>query len=73
LHLAAIRHEYTLLDLSELDWYIERGTISYRYSTIIYDLGILKYGFFTSAAAFLLAVVTRNAFKVRDVPIGRKQ
>ena len=64
--IAVLRHEYTLLDLSELDWYIERGTISYSYSTFVFDLGLIKYGLFAAAAVFMTAVVARNAVTVVD-------
>ena len=66
--IAAVRNEYTLLDLSELDWYIERGTIAYNYSTAVYDFGLVIYALFPAAALFMAAAVTRNSVTVQDIP-----
>ena len=66
LGIAAIRHEYTLLDLTVLDRYIELGSITYRYSTIVFDLGLMGYSLFLAATLFMAAAVARNAFTVRE-------
>jgi len=62
----AIRHEYVLLDLSVLNRYIERGSISYRSSTMVFDFGIAGYALFFASSVFVAASVARNAFAVND-------
>jgi hypothetical protein len=56
-----MRHEYLALDLSVLDRYIERGTISYRASTTVFDLGFAAYGAFAAASLFFALCVFRGA------------
>jgi len=68
--IAAIRHEYTLLDLTALDRYIELGSITYEYSTIVFDLGLIGYVLFSVAALFMAATVARNAFMVQESTEG---
>ena len=63
---AAMRQSYTMLDLSSLDRYIELGSISYQYSTLTFDLGIIVYGMFALAAMFMAITVVRNAVTVRE-------
>jgi hypothetical protein len=64
LNLLAVRQEYVLLDLTVLDRYIEFGSITYSYSTVVFDLGFVGYVLFSVSALFVVAVVARNAFKV---------
>jgi hypothetical protein len=64
--LAEARRAYTALDLSSLDRYIERGAIQYQSSTLTYDMGLGGYALLLLSSLFMAAVVTRNAFIVRE-------
>jgi hypothetical protein len=55
------RLEYAALDLSSLDRYIERGTITYTASAFTYSLGMALYFLCAFAALFLLVTVLVNA------------
>jgi hypothetical protein len=67
LRLLAARQEYTGLDLSSLNRYIERGAIQYHYSTFTYDIGMGIYGLFFCSLVFMIVSVMRNSFTVRAV------
>jgi hypothetical protein len=62
--LIRIKAWYTGLDFSSLDRYIERGTITYTFSTITYDTGIVLCVVFFTTALFLAGIVIRNAVTV---------
>jgi hypothetical protein len=62
--IAAAREQYASLDLSSLNRYIERGAITYRYSTFTYDLGIGAYALFLLSCLFMSVTVICNAFIV---------
>ncbi|MDR2701675.1 MAG: hypothetical protein LBB72_04520 [Spirochaetaceae bacterium] len=64
--LAAAREEYSALDLSSLNRYIERGAIKYRYSTLVYDMGLAGYGMLICSSLFLAITVICNAFTAKD-------
>ncbi|GHT72146.1 hypothetical protein FACS1894110_26490 [Spirochaetia bacterium] len=66
LELAAIRVTYRALDLSSLDRYIERGTITYTPSTLTFDLGLALCVLFLCASLFLIINVFYNAFNVKE-------
>jgi len=66
--LAEARRNYAALDLSSLNRYIERGAIKYRYSTLVFDLGLAGYILFMGSSLFMAASVIRNAFSVREMP-----
>ena len=71
--LAQARYDYTALDLSSLDRYIERGAITYNYSTLIYDLGLGGYALFLLSSLFMAITVTLNAFKVHKTVVNEKE
>jgi len=60
------RLEYSALDLSSLNRYIERGTIKYQYSTLTYDLGLAGYILFLLTSIFTSFFVIRNALKRKN-------
>ncbi|MDR2542568.1 MAG: hypothetical protein LBC80_03860 [Treponema sp.] len=64
IELMEARQQYTVLDLSPLNRYIERETIRYRYSTTIFDFGLVVYTLMFFSSLFMAATVTRNAIKV---------
>jgi len=64
------RETYSGLDLNSLNRYIERGAISYQYSTLTYDLGLGGYLLFLLSSLFMAITVTRNAFAVRITEEG---
>jgi hypothetical protein len=55
------RLRYSVLDLSSLDIYIERGTISYTSSALTYNMGMALYALFICVIVFLLVAVFSNA------------
>ena len=74
LQIAGNRQNYRMLDLSALDRFIELGTIRYRESTIVFDLGIAGYALFFLAALFMAIAVARNAFSVTEqLPVPEKK
>ena len=62
--LMQLKAKYASLDLTSLNRYIERGTISYEYSTLTFDLGIIMFAVLALTAVGLAAVVFRNAVTV---------
>jgi len=65
----AMRQGYALLDLSVLDVYVELGSIAYRESTIVFELGIIGHTLFALSALFMAATVTGNAVSVKEVSV----
>jgi hypothetical protein len=61
-----VRGKYSALDFSSLNRYIERGTITYRYSTLTYDLGLGIYLLFFCFSLFMAVTIIRNAFTVMN-------
>jgi hypothetical protein len=56
-----IRGKYSALNLSSLNRYIERGTITYKFSTLTYDLGLVLQGLFLLVSLLWLIAVFYNA------------
>jgi hypothetical protein len=65
-----LKAAYTELDLSALDRYIQRGTISYTASTTVYTIGIVLSTAFAVVALFIAVTVAKNAFTVKEVQEG---
>jgi hypothetical protein len=65
-----LKAAYTELDLSALDRYIQRGTISYTPSTTVYTIGIVLSAAFAAVALFIAVTVAKNAFTVKEVQEG---
>ncbi|MCL2879565.1 MAG: hypothetical protein FWF29_04900 [Treponema sp.] len=65
--LAGLRREYSGLDLTVLKRYIDRGTIRFKYSTFVYDMGLALYAALALVSVFTAAAVTRTAMTVRGV------
>ena len=63
--LTEAKESYLNLDLSSLNRYIQRGTISYNHSSLTFDMGLGGYLFFMLSSVFMLIIVTCNAFTVR--------
>jgi hypothetical protein len=66
LDLFFIRGSYLDLDLSSLNRFIERGTISYSFSTLTFDLGIALNGLFIGVSLFFAMSILINALTVKD-------
>jgi hypothetical protein len=67
LKLSAIRENYKTLDLSYLQRYIDRGTITYTASTLTYDLGFVLHIVFLCSSLFLGVAVFYNACKISEM------
>jgi hypothetical protein len=73
LKLSVIRENYTTLDLSYLQRYIDRGTITYTASTLTYDLGFALHILFLCSSLFLGVVVFYNACSTSEINLNEKE
>ena len=64
--LADARQQYSNLDLTSLDRYIQRGTIRYEYSTFTYDIGLGGYILFMLSTLLTAFTIIRNAIKMKE-------
>ena len=75
--LTSAREQYAALDLSSLNRYIERGAITYEYSTRTYDIGLGGYSLFLFSSILMTITVIRNAFMVKEAkfeePVSEKE